>query len=209
MKEEYKKKLNENEQKEIAEYILSNFTFNDELSYLNFCKIIYEYVKNVRRDVNSLKKNIDEIIELFFISGYTNDQVINIISKEPSLLHEDKNKTFWKLLLLGKVYNTKSLLSVRDSDFISNPRMFRTSNAVIYARIKYLESEEGKEYLRNKDFLTKRQIIKCTNEEFENSYKKSKEELLKLFPFDNKAELEIVSWDENKEFLDNIFGKRI
>ena len=111
--------------------------------------------------------------------------------------------------MLGKVYNSKSGLSTRDSDFVSNPRMFRTSNAVIYARIKYLESDEGKEYLRNKDFLTKRQIIKCTNEEFETSYKKSKEELLKLFPFDNKAELEIVSWDENKEFLDNIFGKRI
>ena len=110
---------------------------------------------------------------------------------------------------MGKVFYPKDESCVRDSYLLQNPRILRTSQEVMYARIKYLESSEGRSHLRHNNYLTNRQITKATHKEFQNSYGISKDELLKKYPFDTDALLDIVSWPENKEILDNIFGRSI
>lgn len=203
------KDLSDNEKKEIFDYIVNKFSLeNNELSK-SFYNSIIEYIKSVRRCVDTFYKNVDEIIELFIACGYDNDQIMQILSKEPSILHENKNDIFYRILILGKVFYPKDESCVRDSYLLQNPRILRTSQEVMYARIKYLESSEGRSHLRHNNYLTNRQITKATHKEFQNSYGISKDELLKKYPFDTDALLDIVSWPENKEILDNIFGRSI
>ena len=189
-----------NEQKnDILNFILQKFDLEDNEITKNFYNAMVSYIKTVRRDINTFKNNVDEILDVFSKCGYDNDDIIQILSKEPSLLHADKHDVFWRILILGKVYDTQTNMSVRGSYLIQNPRILRSSQEVTYARIMYLESDEGKVYLR-----TARQVTKLTHNEFESSYHISKEELIKRYPFDNKAQLDVVSWEENIELLDNI-----
>lgn len=200
------KELNDEERIEILNFILDKFDLekNDETKL--FYSALVSYIKTVRRDISSFKKNINEVIDLFSNCGYENSQIINILTKEPSLLHSNKNDIFWRILLLGKVFDTKNNGDVRFGYMIQNPRILRTSQDVMYARIKYLRSDKAKEFLRKDSSPTARQVTKLTHNEFFDSYNISKEELLRLYPFNDKAQLEVVSWPENKELLDNIFG---
>ena len=132
---------------------------------------------------------------------------MHMVSKSPSILHLDKDDLLWRFLLLGKVIDTKTGKLARETYVLEKPRTFTISQDVLYARIKYLESEDGMPYRRKKDYLTVRQIIGSSKEEFENSYKISNDELLKKFPFDNAAQLEVVGWDVNEEILNTIWEK--
>lgn len=206
-KEIFIKELSEEELKDILNFVLNMFSLeNNEDSQKLYVSLV-NYVKTVRRNVETFKKNVSEIIELFSMCGYSNEDIIKIIGEEPSLLHANKNDVFWRLLVLGKVIDRKSGLSARKQAFIEKPQMLRTSQAVTYARIKYLESKRGKEFLRTDDVLTIRKITKITNNEFATSYGIEKEELLKMYPFNNKAQLDVVSWEENEDILNNIYNK--
>lgn len=198
------KNLTNDEKNDILNFILEKFDLEDNEISKNFYNVMVSYIETVRRDINTFKNNVDEILDVFLKCGYDNDEIIQILTKEPSLLHSDKHDIFWRILILGKVYDTQTNMSVRESYLIQNPRILRTSQAVTYARIMYLESEEGKVYLRKESNPTARQVTKLTHSEFEGSYHISKEELINKYPFDNKAQLDIVSWYENKEILDNI-----
>ncbi len=200
------KKLTDEEQLEIINFICDKFSIDDKEKYEKFYFTLINYVKNVRRKLDTFKNNINDVIELFISCGYNNNQIIDILTIEPSLLHSDKNSIFWRLLLLGKIYETSNNMCVRDEYIIVNPRILRISQDVMYARIKYLESDEIKFKLRKTDFLSVRQIVKNTHKEFKDSYGIDKDTLLALYPFDKKAQLEVISWHENKELLDNIYN---
>ena len=199
------KNLTDEEKQDILNFIFNKFSIPNAQVAQIFSDIMVSYIETVRRDVKAFKSNVDEILEVFLKCGYDNDDIVQMLMKEPSLLHADKDDIFWRLLILGKVYDTQTNTSVRDSCLIQNPRILRTSQDVTYARIMYLESDEGKEYLRKESNPTARQVTKLTHNEFENSYKISKEELLRKYPLDNNAQLDIVSWEENKELLENIY----
>lgn len=210
-KQNFIKKLSPEEQFEILNFICDKFSIDDQEKYTLFYNSMIEYIKTVRREIESFKKNVDEIIGTFSKLGYDNSQIIEILTKEPSLLHADKDALFWRMLVLGKVYDSKTNSCVRNDYVVMNPRILRTSHEVMYARIKYLESDEGRAKLRKTGFFTIRQIIKNTNEEFRYSYDVDKNTLLRLYPFDNVAQLDIVSWPENKQLLENIYnsGRKI
>lgn len=210
MKEQrFVKDLTVEEKNEILNFILDKFDVGDDELSKDFCNVMIVYIKNVRRSVATFERNVAEIIELFSTCGYTNDQIMEILSKEPSLLHADKNDVFWRILILGKVYDVKTGTYSRDSYLIHNPRILRASQDVTYARIKYLESDVGRVYLRKDGVLTVRQITKVTNDEFKNSYGVGKDELLLMYPFDNEAQLDVISWPENKKLLEAIYGRSV
>lgn len=198
------KNLTNDEKNDILNFILDKFDLEKNEITDNFCTAMVSYIETVRRDINTFKNNVDEILDVFLKCGYDNDEIIQMLTKEPSLLHADKHDVFWRILILGKVYDTQTNMSVRDSYLIQNPRILRTSQEVTYARIMYLESDEGKMHLRKESNPTARQVTKLTHSEFETSYHISKEELIKRYPFDNNAQLNVVSWEENRELLDNI-----
>lgn len=208
MANEFVKELSDEQKKEVLDFILDKFDLNEDIQTREFYSSMVSYIKTVRRDINSFKINIDEIIDMFSNCGYDNDEIMQILTKEPSLLHSNKLDVFWRILILGKVCDTKTNIDIRRDYLIKNPRILRTSQDVMYARVMYLLSDEAKEYLRKDSNPTIRQVSKLTHQEFETSYKISKEELLKHYPFNNKAQVEVVSWEENKELLDNIYGSR-
>lgn len=208
MTNEFVKELTEEEKNEILKFILEKFDLNEDEAAKEFYSAMVLYIKTVRRDINTFKFNIDEIIEMLTSCGYDNDEIMQILTKEPSLLHSNKLDVFWRILILGKVNDTKTNIDVRKDYLIKNPRILRTSQDVMYARVKYLLSDEVQDYLRKDGSPTVRQVVKLTHSEFEDSYKISKEELVKRYPFDNDAQVEVVSWDENKELLDSIYGSK-
>lgn len=202
------KDLTEEEQKEILNFIINKFEIQDKELMENFYLTMTLYIKNVRRSVETFERNVSEIIELFATCGYEEKQIIEMLLKEPSLLHADKNNIFWSLLILGKVYDSNHEC-IRDNYLVNNPRILRTSKEVMYARVKYLQSDIGKAYLRKSDILTARQITKITHEEFKQSYGISKENLLQMYKFDNDAQLDVISWPENKELLEFVYGRSV
>lgn len=199
------KDLSGKEQEEILSFILDKFSTNNKEKFKNFCNVIIEYIKTVRRNISTFCSNVDEIIDLFTKCNYDEEQIISLLTKEPSLLHSDKNDLFWRILILGKVNDTKNGGTVREFYLVQNPRILRISQDLMYARIKYLESDEGKQYLRKDQGLTARQITKITNEEFKKSYGIDKASLMRNYPFDHNAQLDVISWEENKQLLNNIF----
>lgn len=203
------KDLTIEQQTEILNFILDKFNLeNNELAE-KFYNAMIIYIKNVRRSVATFERNVAEIIELFSNCCYTNDQIMEILIKEPSLLHSDKNDVFWRILILGKVNDSKTGTSSRETYLIQNPRILRISQDVMYARIKYLESDVGRQYLRKDGPLTIRQIIKVTHKEFQDSYGISKDMLLYMYPFNSEAQLDVISWEENKKLLDAIYGRSV
>lgn len=203
------KDLTIEQQTEILNFILDKFNLeNNELAE-KFYNAMIIYIKNVRRSVATFERNVAEIIELFSNCCYTNDQIMEILIKEPSLLHSDKNDVFWRILILGKVNDSKTGTNSRETYLIQNPRILRISQDVMYARIKYLESDVGRQYLRKDGPLTIRQIIKVTHKEFQDSYGVSKDMLLYMYPFNSEAQLDVISWEENKKLLDAIYGRSV
>ncbi len=201
------KDLTSEEQNEILKFICDKFTINDLEKFKKFYSVMIEYIKKVRRNVPTFCENVNQIIELLDNCNYDNDQIIEMLTKEPSLLHANKNDLFWRILILGKVHDTKNGGTGRDVYLVQNPRILRISQDLMYSRIKYLESDIGKQYLRKDQNPTVRQITKITNEEFKNSYGIDKDILIKTYPFDNNAQLDVVSWKENKELLNSIYNK--
>lgn len=199
------KELTPDEQNDILNFICNKFSFKEQEKFKNFYLTMVEYIKTVRRSLESFKGNIDEIIDLFSKCGFDDEQIIEILTKEPSLLHADKNSIFWRILILGKLIDPKSDIDIRKEYIIKNPRILRISENVTYARIKYLESSVGKQYLKNDDRLTLRQFVKITHDEFKAFYGIDKEKLLSSYPFDNNAQLDVVSWSVNNELLNNIY----
>lgn len=199
------KELTPDEQNDILNFICNKFSFKEQEKFKKFYLTMVEYIKTVRRSLESFKGNIDEIIDLFSKCGFDDEQIIEILTKEPSLLHADKNSIFWRILILGKLIDPKSGIDIRKEYIIKNPRILRISENVTYARIKYLESSVGKQYLKNDDRLTLRQFVKITHDEFKAFYGIDKEKLLSSYPFDNNAQLDVVSWSVNNELLNNIY----
>lgn len=203
------KKLTEEQKKDILNYILNKFELKNDKKSHDFYNSLVLYIQTVRRDISTFCKNIDDSLELFAKCGYDNDQIMKMLTNEPSLLHANKYDLFWRILILGKVIDVQTGEDVRQLYMINNPRILRTSQNITYARIKYLESDEGKMKVRRARGLTSRQITKVTHTEFFESYGISKEELLNKYPFNNDAQLEVISWPENKEFLDKIYKGKI
>ena len=203
------KNLTIEQQTEILNFILDKFNLENNELAKKFYNAMIIYIKNVRRSVTTFERNVVEIIELFSNCCYTNDQIMEILIEEPSLLHSDKNDIFWRILILGKVNDSKTGTSSRETYLIQNPRILRISQDVMYARIKYLESDVGRQYLRKDGPLTIRQIIKVTHKEFQDSYGVSKDMLLYMYPFNSEAQLDVISWEENKKLLDAIYGRSV
>ena len=191
----------------ISEFILKKFELGDEKQAEDFCDELMNYITSSRRAKSSFENDVENSIKTLSELNYSLNDIIRMISLTPTILHLNKNDLFWRYLLFEKIIDTKTGLSLRNELIIEKPQFFRTSQEILYARIKYLESEEGKSYRRKKDYLTVKQIIKTSHKEFEDSYHIAKDELLKKYPFDNAAQLEVIEWPENKSFLSSIYEK--
>lgn len=204
------KDLSNEEQAEILNFILEKFELENNFNSKAFFIVMVNYIKTVRRNLDTFERNVSEVIDLFKNCGYDNDEIIRILTKEPSLLHSNKDDIFWRLLILGKVKDTKRNMGVRNYYLVENPRILRTSQEYMYARVKYLLSDLARKYLRNLDSgITVRQVSKITHDEFEKTYGISKEQLLKMFPFDNQAQLDVIFFPRNNEILNNVYGRRV
>lgn len=193
----------------IYEFILKQFEIGDEQEAKKISGELEQYIANSRRKESSFENDVLQLISTLSELQYSLNDIIAIISKTPSILHLNKNDIFWRYLLFEKIIDTKSGKSIRESLIIEKPEYFRTSQQTLYARIKHLESDAGMAYRRNKDFITVRQVIKASNQEFETSYRISKEQLEKKYPFDTNAMQDIIQWPKNKELLDSIFKKGV
>lgn len=197
------KDLSNEEKKEILDFILEKFQFNDKEQATIFYNNIVRYISTLRRKVDTFKKNVDEILEMLKKLDFSNDEIIIMLSKEPSLLHSNKDEMFYRMLIFGKIIPD---WEKRKELIVHKPQNLRTSEKTTYARVKYLTSDNGLQFRRKTGNLTARQLVKISHDEFEDFYKISKEKLLKSYEFNNAALLDIISWPENKEILDKVYN---
>jgi len=186
------------------EFLLYSYLNSDQVE--DFYKVMEEYLHN-RSKIETLKSNLEELKVLFYAFGLNDVEIIAAIKTNPSYIHADKHELLIKFFLLGKIIDKKTRNNMRKEIIIAKGKYLRTSHELIYARIKHLEHlQEVNDIVRNKD-ITARKILKITNEEFENTYGISREELLEKYPFKESTILELEEWPENTDLKENIHGK--
>lgn len=167
----------------------------------NFYNTIAKYLSNRSRVITFLE-NLDKTIQFYELMGFTYEKMLFSIERWPSIIHAQKEDLLYKYLLLGKLVNSNGLPG-RDDIVLNSPKDLMTGLDTLYARTMYFLSDISKGVVRTEN-ITRRKLLKITNEEFMKSYFVSKEELLKMFPFDYSCMAEVMSWPENKEIVDKM-----
>ena len=165
---------------------------------------------NTRISEDTFINELVDLIELFNDIEIFLPDIITAIYNEPSLLHANKIDLFYKYLLLAKVVSKDTNQTVRKDIFVNHPKDLRVSLPVLYARIKYLENLG----LVRTEGITRRKVLKITHEEFNASYVednslKNKFDLINLYPFDEAAIEDILSWPDNEKFNEIVSQKYI
>lgn len=181
-----------------SKLFLEQFLTEKEIE--TFFEVISNYLLN-RSTKETFLKNIDDTISFYELVGVEYRDMIFSIMKWPAIIHADKEELFIKFLMLADVISWRTGELARMNILINHPKDLMTGIETIYSRLCYLQSDYGKNVLRNEG-ITRRKILKVTHGEFAEMYKIGKKELLELFPFTEEALEEIKSWKSNREFVE-------
>ena len=166
----------------------------------NFFAIISHYLLN-RSTIETFIKNLEETVLFYEFVGVSYTDMIRSICNWPAVIHANKEELFIKYLLLADVVSYRTGELARDNILINHPKDLMTGLDTIYARIRFLQSEDAEVFLRN-ERITRRKVLKITHSEFEEIYRVDKESLLKMYPFTPDALEDIKEWELNRELVE-------
>lgn len=202
--EEYKRRL-DSVKYNLEKYLnISNYYKKEEL--VKYYDKMNSYLRT-RIDDNVFLNNLIEKTILLKSLGYSLKDISRMIYNFPSLLHMDKRDVLIKYLLLGKIVVSNTTFCDRDNIMINHTKDLICSKELLYARIMFFLTSEN--INQRKCDITRRKVLKNTSEEFLTSYKINKQQLLKLFPFNNNSMKIICSWNENEEIVNKLINNGI
>ena len=174
--------------------------FLNEKEIEKFYAMIEHYLLN-RSTTETFLKNIDATIQFFELVGVDYRGMLTSMMNWPAIIHANKDELLIKFMLLADVVSFRTGELARYNILINHPKDLMTGIETIYARLCYLQSEQGKIMLRNEG-ITRRKVLKVTHSEFEEIYRIKKEDLLERYPFTPDALEDIMRWESNREFVE-------
>jgi hypothetical protein len=174
--------------------------FLNEKEIEKFYAMIEHYLLN-RSTTETFLKNIDATIQFFELVGVDYRGMLTSMMNWPAIIHANKDELLIKFMLLADVVSFRTGELARYNILINHPKDLMTGIETIYARLCYLQSEQGKIMLRNEG-ITRRKVLKVTHSEFEEIYRIKKEDLLERYPFTPDALEDIMHWESNREFVE-------
>ena len=164
----------------------------------NFINAINKYFSTNRVTFEYFIKRLDRFIILYtYILHFTIKDVIKAIISSPTVIHEDTEDLFLKYLILAKMDNLDNM-SGRDDVFINHPKDLRIGINNLYGRLMFLLSDNG---ITRNDNITRKKLLTITNDNWETTYKITKEQLINKYPLSKENIEEIKNWEENKNLL--------
>lgn len=193
---------------EVMKYINDRLVLREFLTPLQIEKfhlIIAKYLTN-RTTLEAFKTNFEGTLEFFSFLGFSITATLYSIMKWPSMIHANKEEILKKYLIMSKVVDPSSGAPVRDDILVNHPKDFMTGFDLIYARMMFfLEAEHS---MTKNDLITRRKLIKTTNDEFEQIYRVSKTDLIAMYPIPQNILDILLSWDENDEIREVYESKK-
>ena len=186
----------DDETKKILEKKLKLTEFLSDEEIEEFYSSIQKYLKKKGIYKNSLLYRLDETIDFLKFLNLEYIDILTTIKNYPSILHANKKDFFKKYLLLGVLKDPKTNEEIRKDILVNHSKYLIMGFKTLYARYKFL--------INNKEHLTKYYLIKKTNKEFENTFNKPNEVLIKEYPCGNDVLNELLDLEENA-----IFKKKI
>lgn len=185
-----------NNEKQILDNIL-NLTKNlNDVELEQFYMIMENYLKS-RSLIETVFYNLNMLKSCLEEEGLDEKEIIYAIMNNPSYIHADKADLSLCFAIISVIQDSKTGNYMKDDIIINNGKLLRGNASLLYARVKHImhliDTEDP--ILRNK-YITIRKVLKITNQEFENTYKMSKEDLLSRYPFVFGSIEEINSWNE-------------
>lgn len=182
---------------EVVSYLNERLDLREFLSPLQiekFYLIIAKYLTN-RTTLETFKANFEETLDFYSSLDISLGDALSSIMKWPSVMHANKEELFKKYLLLAKVVDASTGEPVRDDVIINHPKDLMTGFELMYARTMFFLNPEL-DMVRNNN-ITRRKLIKTTNDEFEQIYGISKADILSRYPVPENILDILLSWDEN------------
>lgn len=163
----------------------------------DFFKKIYSYIQPRIRNKDILNYYFDETIIFLQELDFSQEEIITTLYNSPSFLQSNKQDMFAKFLMLAPLLDKNSFQPLRKSIMIDSPKHLVRSTASIYARMNFLLNK-GLEY------ITKWNVLKMTNKEFEERFHIKNEELMTMYPYDELKISELLEWPGNEEIKETI-----
>lgn len=177
---------------------LSEFLSKEAID--EFYSSMQRYLKKKRIYKNSLSYRLDETIEFLEFLDLEYLDILTTIKNYPSILHANKKDFLEKYLLLGVIKDPKTNEEIRKDILVNHSKYLIIGFKTLYARYKYL--------VENEEALTKYYLLKMTNKEFENTFKRSNEVLISEYPCDDNVLNELLDLEENAIFKEKINEKK-
>ena len=177
---------------------LSEFLSKEAID--EFYSSMQRYLKKKRIYKNSLSYRLDETIEFLEFLDLEYLDILTIIKNYPSVLHANKKDFLEKYLLLGVIKDPHTNEGIRKDILVNHSKYLIIGFKTLYARYKYL--------VENGEPLTKYYLLKMTNKEFENTFKRSNEVLISEYPCDDNVLNELLDLEENAIFKEKINEKK-
>ena len=172
-----------------------------------FYIVMDNYLKN-RSLLETIYYNLTTLKSCMQEEGLSEKEIVYAIMNNPSFIHAEKADLSLTFGIISVIQDSKTGAYLKNDIIINYGKMLRWGTALLYARVKHIMYliDSKSPILRN-NFITIRKVLKSTNQEFENSYKICKEDLLSKYPFKRESIDEINSWNEKymqiKERQDN------
>ncbi len=136
--------------KEVAKYLIDRLKLNDHLTTEEMTVFLARFQRYFRgnasknsatgvggRTLGTLKYNMDELLKFLTALGCTEKDFIEVIDKAPDLLNIDIKRLYIKYLILGLLPICEEDPEYRLRHIVNKPQDIRTSENVMYARIKF------------------------------------------------------------------------
>ena len=179
---------------------LSSFLTSDGIAA--FYNAMQKYLEKKRIYKNALSSYIDETINLLKFLDLDYQEILLTIRNYPSILHADKQAFFTKYLLLAGLKDNETNEIIRKDILINHPKYLIIGFETLYARYKCLLEQDPK-------YMTKYFLLKMTNNEFENTFKKSKEILIAEYPIKANVLAELLDLKGNEIFKEKIQNENL
>ncbi len=164
----------------------------------NFINAINKYFSTNRVTFDYFIKHLDRFIILYtYILHFNLKDVINAITSSPTVIQEETEELFLKYLILAKMDNVGNIQG-RDDVFINHPKDLRIGINNLYGRLMFLLSGNG---ITRNDNISRKKLLTMTNDNWETTYKITKEQLINKYPLNKENIEEIKNWEENKNLL--------
>lgn len=176
-------------------YRLDLEEFLKPIEVKKFYLIIAKYLTN-RTTSETFEKNFEETLDFYSFLGFSISDALHGIMGWPAIMHANKEELLKKYLVLAKVVDSSNV-PIRDDIMVNHSKDLMTGFDLLYARTMFF-LDADLDMVRH-DNITRRKLIKTTNDEFEKIYRISRESLLDRYEVPKNVLDSLLSWDENDE----------